>query len=288
MKKIVISVLIILGVQCIAGSSPYANGYPYKNYEFSNSEGNVQQEGGNTELTKNQLEEKTNEIKSSIDSGKFYNTENISKGHNTNSAKVGASSDTHKHTIGEDFETDKSHNRKHIKSGFHNTYSKDESGSNSSYYEDSDDRGGKVVFDKKYGNKGGTYDTKFQEGVRDNAAHDKYDDRTNGYDLRGSQDKGHVRAQDHGKRNDYRDKFAKGHGQSYEAQSESHGMRYYPTGQRWPTDRDTTRPDYYRPDPYNYEVRSIKQHRNCIHNYHVLTILHLRGWKMVCLIIYSI
>lgn len=200
LSSVVLSVsFLIINVNC--GPSPYANSYPY-NGGFSIAGGNSGLE--NHESTdasgfiKNRLSDQGNALKQSQDVGKFYNLENESKGHDIAHNKQGISTDKTHHTTGENFETDKSHNRNHIKSGFHNSYHKDESGNNSSYYENSDDRGGKIIYDKKQGTRGDAYDSKFNEGVKDGAVRDRYDDRSGGYDTRGSHDRQHMVAEDQG------------------------------------------------------------------------------------------
>lgn len=179
---------------------PYANNFPYKTYSISGTTGeDAEGRSDRSAFTKNQMTDRGNDLNSALDVSKYYNTENASKGHDLTQSKNGASTDLKKHTIGEDFETDKSHNRKQIKSGFRNSYHKDESGNNSSYYEDSDDHGGKLIYNKRHHHGGDVYDSKYNEGVRDGANRDRYDDRYGGYDTRGSRDREHYLAENQGK-----------------------------------------------------------------------------------------
>uniref|UniRef100_A0A1B0CUW0 Putative conserved secreted protein n=1 Tax=Lutzomyia longipalpis TaxID=7200 RepID=A0A1B0CUW0_LUTLO len=211
------------------GGIPYANDFPYVSYGY---EGGASGSADASGFVQNQLSDKGNNLKAAQDVSKFYNLENVSNGHNLAHEKQGASTDTLKHTTGEDFETDKKHNRKHVKSGFHNTYHKDESGSNSSYYEDSDDRGGKLVYDKRHGTKGDAHDSQYRENLRDGSLRDKYDDRYGGYDNRGTHDRHHLVAEDQGNRLGHRDKYVRGQAERYEMVDDGYGHRPYAIGIR--------------------------------------------------------
>lgn len=195
-KFLIISAVFLINyVKC--GPSPYATNYPYNSYGYDgeDSEG----AGGMSAYLRNRLLDKGNDLKSAMDVSKFYNSDNESRGRDIMNERYGASTDTKKHTLGEDFNNDKSHNRKTIKSGFKNSYHKDESGSNSSYYEDSDDHGGKLVYNKLHHHGGDVADSKYNEGIRDGVHRDKYDDRYSGYDSRGSHDREHYLAENKGK-----------------------------------------------------------------------------------------
>ncbi|XP_059612798.1 uncharacterized protein LOC132259254 [Phlebotomus argentipes] len=228
MVLLVAAVVIHLLGEAVSGL-PYANDYPYVSYGFENgAQGSTAASG----FIQNQLSDKGNNLKAAQDVSQFHNLENISNGHNLNHEKQGSSSDTLKHTTGEDFETDKKHNRKHVKSGFHNTYHKDESGSNSSFYEDSDDRGGKLVYDKRHGTKGDAHDSQYREGLRDGSVRDKYDDRYGGYDNRGMHNRHHLLAEDQGNRLGHRDKYVRGQAERYEMVDDGYGGRPYAVGVR--------------------------------------------------------
>lgn len=213
---------IVLLPMLLAGvfGYPYANDYPY-NYEYGKNNRNT--EGDENRFLANKLSDESTNRKAAAEAAKFFNMENETKNHNLAHSKNGAASNSLKETTGEDYENDKSHKRKHIKSGFHNTYSKDESGSNSSFYEDSDDRGGKLVYDKRHGVRGDANDSRYQEGLRDGTVRDKYDNRMSGYDSRDSQDRLHYLNDDRGNRfnDDYRKGFETAHGVS-----SSSGNRY--------------------------------------------------------------
>lgn len=180
-------VLVLLGISNGAIGQYYANQYPYNEatFEYSNLGGgsSLAADGADDllDLFKNKAYEKGNNIIMSQDTVKFIDKDNVSKEHDVAHRKVGANVNDQRLTIGQNVEEDKSHNRKHIKSGFHNTYSRDEKGSNSSYYEDSDDHGGKLVYDKRHGVQGSNHDARYREGLRDGHARDKLDDRHGGF-----------------------------------------------------------------------------------------------------------
>ena len=177
--------LVIIFVMCIVEKSqphPYANEYPYQKYGF-NHESSLSDSDG-TRYMKNNLRDQGGKLKANTDTGLTYNLDSNTNKHDLHQTKRGGSTDNLTHTQGEDFETDKSHKRKHIKSGFQNSYHKDENGSRSSFYEDSDDTGGKVVYDKRHGTTGDQADTQFTEGLKSGVSRDKYDDRKSGYDNR--------------------------------------------------------------------------------------------------------
>lgn len=201
-----ISGLIVFLVifKLIDGQSPYANEYPYKKYGYdlgisvggSRLDSNTDSDGSG--FFKNRMRVAGGKINNLQDAGKFYNLENLQNGHDLSQSKKGATTDNLTHVQGEDFETDKSHKRKHIKSGFQNSYHKEENGSKSSYYEDSDDQGGKVVYDKRHGTKGDQHDTVYREGARQGVIRDKLDDRRAGYDTRDMNDRHQDFAEDQG------------------------------------------------------------------------------------------
>ena len=147
--------VVILTVICEINGQ-YANEYPYQKYALSSggSQMDSLMDSDGARYLKNNLRDHGGKLKANTDTGNFYNVENTRNGHDMNQVKHGGTSDNLTHIQGEDFETDKSHKRKHIKSGFQNSYHKDENGSKSSFYEDSDDQGGKVVYDKRHGIRG--------------------------------------------------------------------------------------------------------------------------------------
>ncbi|XP_037030204.1 uncharacterized protein LOC119070025 [Bradysia coprophila] len=227
----IIAVFVVQLTGYVFGSY-YANNYPYIGIESTNAGGigsqDIRGAADSNVYVKNLAHDHGNNLYSGQEGAKFFNKENLAKGHDVAHQKNGATVDDHRHVVGQNVETDKSHNRKHIKSGFHNTYSKDESGSNSSYYEDSDDRGGQVKYDKLHGTKGDVHDAKYHEQLRDGSMRDKYDDRFGGYSTRGGQDRHHLVEQDQGNRQGYRDHFNRGHGERYEVVNERpHGTNGY-------------------------------------------------------------
>lgn len=212
------TVLVTVLIPVSSGQDfPYATGFPYVKYEYGKGNRNTQGGADENGYLQNKLSDAGNNIKAAQDLGKFYNMENVSNGHSVQHMKQGTSADSQKSTTGEDFENDKTHKRKHVKSGFHNTYHKDESGSNSSFYEDSDDKGGKLVYDKRHGVKGDTHGSTYNEGLRDGASKDKLNNRFGGYDTRGSQDRQHFTAEDQGNRHGHRDGYNRGQGSVFEA-----------------------------------------------------------------------
>lgn len=86
---------------------------------------------------KKNLRDRDDRLKHNLDTGLAYNLDSDKNEHDLKQIKRGGSTDNLTHVQGENFETDKSHKRKHIKSGFQNSYHKDENGSRSSFYEDS-------------------------------------------------------------------------------------------------------------------------------------------------------
>lgn len=194
--------VVLLNVINFALGNLYANNYPYNGYESLNTEGSALTDSrgiaDNSAFQNKQTNDRGNDVYAGQEGTQFHNKENVSKGHDLIHRKTAASIDDQQHVIGQNLETDKSHNRKHIKSGFHNTYNKDESGSNSSFYEDSDDRGGKLVYDKRHGITGDTHDMKYNEGIRDGLLKDRFDDRYVDYVARGNQDRQHYLAHDQG------------------------------------------------------------------------------------------
>jgi hypothetical protein len=181
MDKVVI-VIVLCVVRNSLSQPPYANDYPYQKYGFNREASQTDTDG--TRYMKNNLRDQGGHKKANTDRGLTYHLDSNQNNHDLNQVKRGETTDNLTHVQGEDFETDKSHKRKHIKSGFQNSYHKDENGSKSSYYEDSDDTGGKVVYDKKHGTRGDQQDSQFSEGLKNGVSRDKYDDRRTGFDNR--------------------------------------------------------------------------------------------------------
>jgi hypothetical protein len=192
-------IFVIALVLCIVRNSltqPYANDYPYQKYGFNREATRADTDA--TRFFKNNLRDQDGRLKVNSDTGLSYHLDSNKNHHDVNQIKRGGSTDNLTHVQGEDFETDKSHKRKHIKSGFQNSYHKDENGSKSSYYEDSDDTGGKVVYDKRHGTRGDQQDLTFQEGLKNGVSRDKYDDRKTGFENRDLADRQQSYVEDQG------------------------------------------------------------------------------------------
>lgn len=195
-KTCALAVILVLCIVRNSLSLPYANDYPYQKYAFNHE--NSQADTDGTRYMKNKLRDEGGRLKANLDSGLTYHLDSNKNDHNLHQIKSGGSTDNLTHVQGEDFETDKSHKRKHIKSGFQNSYHKDENGSRSSYYEDSDDTGGKTVYDKRHGTRGDQADTQFQEGLKNGVTRDKYDDRKTGFNNRDTADRQQSYIEDQG------------------------------------------------------------------------------------------
>lgn len=206
--KIVLCIeILLINIDGFAVDS-YANRFPYDNDNSGHSfQGKAVEDrshgaaGGEHRIFSNNKHlDKATDVKAAQDFGKYSQFENNSNNHEFDEIKNSNNIDLNKHSIGEDFENDKSHNRKHIKSGFRNTYHKDESGSNSSFYEDSDDRGGRVTYDKKFGTKNNENDAKYHEGKRSGANSEKHDGRQGGYESNDSNRKYHLVNKEQGRK----------------------------------------------------------------------------------------
>lgn len=194
-KSTFVTILVICVVEN-AFTQPYANDYPYQKYAFNRESSQSDTDG--TRYLKNNLRDKEGRLKVNSDKGLSYNLDSDTNEHNLNQIKRGESTDNLTHVQGEDFETDKSHKRKHIKSGFQNSYHKDENGSRNSYYEDSDDTGGKTIYDKRHGTRGDQADSQYTEGLKNGVSRDKYDDRRTGFDNRDHMDRRQSYIEDQG------------------------------------------------------------------------------------------
>ncbi|CRK90540.1 CLUMA_CG004244, isoform A [Clunio marinus] len=201
-------ITLVLCIVNVSLSKPYANDYPYQKYGY-NHESSA---GDNDEARyiKSKLYDEGGRLKANSDTGLTYHLDSNTNKHNLHQLKRGSSTDNLKHEQGENFETDKSHKRKHVKSGFQNSYHKDENGSRSSYYEDSDDTGGKTVYDKKHGTRGDQQDSEYNEGLKNGVSRDKYDDRRTGFKNRDLADRQQSYIEDQGKQHGYNDIYKHG------------------------------------------------------------------------------
>ncbi|XP_058063503.1 uncharacterized protein LOC131213478 [Anopheles bellator] len=252
--------LVLLMLAVMATGSPYADDFPYHAYRppqdtfptggkaHGTSMSGASSKGGGTEGTadgrdfrKDQAFDETGSINSANDAVRYHKLDNQLNGQRVLDTSKGTTVDKVKHLAGENFEADKTHNRKHIKSGFSNSYHKDESGSKSSYYEDSDDRGGKQVFDNRQNLRNDYADKLYSQDRRNDFLRDHYDDRQGGTDLHDGHNHHRVAAQDRGNRHGYRDGYAHG---------DRNDQRYGATAYGGY--------DYYQPS--NYQQRSVVAH----------------------------
>lgn len=202
MKLILLAIFSAVSLSA-ALSSPYANDYPYQKYGFNREDARSDTEG--SRIFKNKQHDLDGRLKSNVDSGSSYHLDAAQNQQNVQHNKKGGSHDNLTHIQGENFENDRTHKRKHIKSGFQNSYHKDENGSRSSYYEDSDDTGGNTRYDKRHGTRGDQQDTQFIEGVRNGYNRDKHDDRRTGFDNRDHADRLYQNQENQGRRQEFND-----------------------------------------------------------------------------------
>ena len=214
--------LLVLGLVCrlaIAYAYPYADDFPYQVHGrpiatvsggsssagvkklVAGSSQDARGEGGSDarDHRKEHAFDEAGSIGSASDAVRYHQLDNQLDGHRVVDASKGSTVDKVKHLAGENFEADKSHNRKHIKSGFSNSYHKDESGSKSSYYEDSDDHGGKQVYDNRHNLRNDYADKLYSQDRRNDYLRDHYDDRASGSELLGGHQYRRVGALDRGK-----------------------------------------------------------------------------------------
>ncbi|XP_053677897.1 uncharacterized protein LOC128728302 [Anopheles nili] len=190
-------------------------------------------------------------IGSASDAVRFHKLDNQLNGHRVLDASKGSTVDKLNHLAGENFEADKSHNRKHIKSGFSNSYHKDESGSKSSFYEDSDDHGGKQVYDNRHNLHNGYGDKLYTQDRRNEYLRDHYNDRASGSDLHDGHNHLRAGALDRGNTYGHRDNYAhNGHNLRHYDLMAYGGFDYYqPTRNYHHYDDLYRRRSYYSPRP---------------------------------------
>lgn len=196
-KVFALATLLALCLVKNALTAPYANDYPYQKYGFNRE--TSQGDSDSSRFYKSKLRDEDGRLKVNSDTGLIYNLDSNTNKHDLHQIKRGGTTDNLTHVQGEDFETDKTHKRKHIKSGFQNSYHKDENGSRSSFYEDSDDTGGKTVYDKRHGTRGDQQESQHTEGLKNGVSRDKYDDRKTGFDNRDHADRQQTYVEDQGK-----------------------------------------------------------------------------------------
>lgn len=196
-KVFALAALLVLCLVKDSLTAPYANDYPYQKYGFNRE--SSQGDSDSSRYYKSKLRDQDGRLKVNSDTGLIYNLDSNTNKHDLHQIKRGGTTDNLTHVQGEDFETDKSHKRKHIKSGFQNSYHKDENGSRSSYYEDSDDTGGKTIYDKRHGTRGDQQEEQHTEGLKNGVSRDKYDDRKTGFDNRDHANRQQSYVEDQGK-----------------------------------------------------------------------------------------
>uniref|UniRef100_A0A182IVI1 Uncharacterized protein n=1 Tax=Anopheles atroparvus TaxID=41427 RepID=A0A182IVI1_ANOAO len=256
---------LVLLVVLVGGAAayPYADDFPYhlhpaqggKKVLLGSSSAKGASGGGEglhdaRDHSKDRAFEEAGGINSASDAVRYHQLDNQLNGHRVVDANKGSTVDKVKHLAGENFEADKSHNRKHIKSGFSNSYHKDESGSKSSYYEDSDDRGGKQVYDNRHNLRNDYADKLYSQDRRSDLLRDHYDDRAGGTDLLGAHNYQRASALDRGNTHGHRDGYAHSdHSDQHYDTRAYDGYDYYRPPPPYSADPYHRRSAYYEPRP---------------------------------------
>ncbi|KAL9695759.1 hypothetical protein quinque_015044 [Culex quinquefasciatus] len=213
--------VIVVGILAeVIVAYPYANGYPYSSSPvLAAVVGTKVTVGGSAkgvtggvkdlrDFHRDHVFEGGDKINSAADAVRYHALDNVVNGHRMADSSKGGSVDKVKHLAGENFEADKSHNRKQIKSGFSNSYHKDEKRQQRvRTTRTPDDRGGKQVYDNRHNLRNNYNDHLYNKELRNDQLRDRYDDRFGGVDLRGRGDLHHQAASDRGNLHDYRDGF---------------------------------------------------------------------------------
>lgn len=148
-----------------------------------------------------------------------------------------------------DFGAKVGHKKGHHKSGFHNTYHKDESGSNTSYYDDGADHGDQNVYHTRKGTYGDVGRESSHGSHLDGSEYAKGGDRYGGYNNGGAYEKDVGAKRQYDQKQYYDDHALKGRSNAgsrygeagYDEQAKFHSKPpYYPPH----------RPHYY--DDYHY------------------------------------
>ncbi|XP_058827812.1 uncharacterized protein LOC131687736 [Topomyia yanbarensis] len=231
-SKVIVCLVGLVLLQQLVSAYPYANSYPYSTAIVTETKlvkggsGKTTSQGGKDlrDFNRDHVFDEGGKINSAADAVRYHALDNQLNGHRITDSSKGGSVDKVKQLAGENFEMDKSHNRKQVKSGFSNSYHKDENGSKTSYYEDSDDRGGKQVFDNRQNLRNNYNDQLYGKELRNDHLRDRYDDRYGGTELRGIRDYHHQTTADRGNLQDYRDDFRDDH----DHQLGSYGAEFYP------------------------------------------------------------
>uniref|UniRef100_A0A8W7PW34 Uncharacterized protein n=1 Tax=Anopheles coluzzii TaxID=1518534 RepID=A0A8W7PW34_ANOCL len=232
--------LLVLGLVCrlaIAYAYPYADDFPYQVHGrpiatvsggsssagvkklVAGSSQDARGEGGSDarDHRKEHAFDEAGSIGSASDAVRYHQLDNQLDGHRVVDASKGSTVDKVKHLAGENFEADKSHNRKHIKSGFSNSYHKDESGSK----------------------------RPAQRLLRDH-----YDDRASGSELLGVHQYRRVGALDRGNAYGHRDGYAHNdHSDQHYGTQSYGGYDHYQPAANYHYDDLYRRRSYYDPRP---------------------------------------
>lgn len=122
-NKNLVTILVLCVFIKFSVSQLYANDYPYnKKFGFKTEDSRSETDG--TRFMKNNLRDRDDRLKHNLDTGLSYNLDSDKNERDINQIKRGGSTDNLTLVQGENFETDKSHKRKHIKSGFNNNFIK--------------------------------------------------------------------------------------------------------------------------------------------------------------------
>ncbi|XP_023024618.2 uncharacterized protein [Leptinotarsa decemlineata] len=137
-----------------------------------------------------------------------------------------------------DFEEKKAHKKGHHKTGFHNTYHKDEQGSNSSYFDDGSDEGDEYSHKTRKGSYGDAGQDSRKGGNLDSAHHMDEQERHGHYDNAGKYEKDRGNHQMYNKNKYYDDR---------EAANRRNAANAYGMGGRYNEEKFVGRPYH---DPY--------------------------------------
>lgn len=202
MNQIVLLNIIISVVTTMGLSNNYASNYPYDSgsriYTGQHRIALNANQDTNA-MTKNYLHNNSQFVSNGEELLDSIRKDNDRRGHNSQQAQVDVQHKNDHRIRGENLESDKSHNRQFLKTGFHHVYNKDESGSNSSYHEDSDDRGENTVYDKRHGGMGELHDRKHQSGLQENAYAGRDNSNYKNYNSVDDNNNGFFQARKYGK-----------------------------------------------------------------------------------------
>lgn len=110
-----------------------------------------------------------------------------------------------------DAENKKGHSKGHQKTGFHNTYHKDESGSNSSYFDNGKDEGGDYQHNTKRGNAGNSAARRNQGSYLDGTHYEKDDGKQGSFNNKGHYDGSQGNKKNYKQGQRYDEGFRQGH-----------------------------------------------------------------------------